>query len=374
MHHNKPHPELRNPRIGIRGCGAALIVVLVTLLLAAPALAVQVQDLVRIKGAEESKLVGMGLIVGLPGTGDGGKFLPAMRPLATMAQQLIDPNISPADLKDAKNVALVSIVATLPAAGVREGDHVDVRVASIGPAKSIAGGRLFLIPLTGPLPNSPIYAFAEGPITLEDPAKPTTGVVKGGAQLTRDIFARYADPSGRMTLVLNESVATWPMASNLANLINGVASPDGPPIARAVDARNVIVDIPRHEQRDPAAFISQILLSYIDPTQIGTEARVVVNEKTGTIIVTGDVQISPVLISHKGLTLTTITPQTEPTAVNPRVEQNSFASIDPDRRGGARLADLLTSFNQLKVEPADRIAILREIHKSGKLHAKLIEE
>lgn len=334
----------------------------------------QVQDLVRLKGAEASKLTGMGLVVGLAGTGDGGKFLPAMRPLAAVIQQFVDPTVVAAELKDAKNVALVALSATLPESGVREGDRVDVYVSAIGPAKSLAGGRLFLIPLTGPLPGSPIYAFAEGPVVIEDPSTPTVGVVRGGAQLTRDVMARYLDEGGRLTLVLHESVASWPVANNLALLINSVMAPEGPALARAIDQKNVIVQVPPQERADPAAFISQILQTYVDPALIGGGAKVVINQRTGTIIMSGDVQLSPVIISHKGLTITTVNPPPQPTPAAPLTERMNFVALDPEKRGGARLADLLAAFNQLKVEPADRIAIIREIHRSGKLHAQLIIE
>jgi len=336
--------------------------------------AVQVQDLVRLKGSESNKIMGVGLVVGLAGTGDGGRFLPAMRPLATVIQQLIDPNVVAGELSDAKNVALVALTATLPAEGVREGDHVDVYASAIGPAKSLAGGRLFVIPMTGPMPGAPIFAFAEGPITIEDPDTPTVGVVKKGAQLTRDVMARFMDRTGRITLILNEANASWPTANNLANLINGVMDPDGEGIARALDQKNIMIEVPRYEQSQPAAFISQILRSYVDPSQISTGARVVINERTGTIVVTGDVQISPVIISHKGMTITTISPSIEPSTQNPQIDQVGFVPFDPEKRGGSQLGDLLAAFNQLKVEAPDRIAIIKEIHRSGKLHAQLILE
>ncbi|MCX5662769.1 MAG: flagellar basal body P-ring protein FlgI [Planctomycetota bacterium] len=340
---------------------------------AAPAWAVQVQDLVRLKGSETSTLVGMGLVVGLKGTGDGGKYLPAMRPLAQVTQHLLDPNTNATELKDAKNVAVVMLTATLPATGVREGDHVNIHVSAPA-AKSLEGGRLFLIPMTGPMPDSPVFAYAEGPVTIENKDQPAVGLIRGGAQLVREVRAKLMDSNGRITLILNDPVASWPMANNIAALINGVVAPDGPAVARAVDPKNVTVDVPAFERTDPAAFISQILLTYIDPSQIGVGARVVINERTGTIIVSGEVQISPVIISHKGLTITTITPAPEPTPANPITDQQGFAALDPDKRGGAKLADLLAAFNQLKVEGADRVAIIRELHRSGKLHATLIEE
>ena len=336
--------------------------------------AAQVQDLVRLKGMETSKLVGMGLVAGLPGTGDGGKFMPAMRPLAAVIQQLIDPNVVTRELKDAKNVALVALSATLPAGGVREGDRVDVHISAVGPAKSLAGGRLFLIPMTGPLPGSPVFAFAEGPVTIEGDENATVGLVKGGAQLTRDVMSRYLDGAGRITLVINDVNASWPMASNLANLINGLMAPDGPDIATAVDQKNVVVEVPVEARSSPAGFISQILQSYVDPTQIGSGARVVINERTGTIVISQNVQISPVIISHKGLTITALTPPLVPTPENPQPNELRFLTLDPQNRGGAQLADLMNAFNQLKVESQDRIAIIKEIHRSGKLHAQLVIE
>ncbi len=360
--------EIRNPKSTFG------TVVLVTLLVTAAAPAVQVQDLVRLKGAETNKLVGMGLVVGLNGTGDGGKFLPAIRALATVVERLIDPGVVAVELKDTKNVALVALTATLPASGVREGDRVDVRVSAIGSAKSLEGGRLFLVPLVGPLPGSPEYAYAAGDVVIENTQIPTAGIVEKGAQLTRDVMAHYFDQYGRITLVINQHNATWPVANNLAGLINGIIAPDGPNLARAIDQKNIVIDVPMNQRSDPAAFISQILTAYIDPDFIAVGARVVINEKTGTIIISGDVQISPVIISHNGLTITTITPPLAPTPAAPRVSEQDFVGLDPENRGGARLADLLVAFNQLKVEARDRIAIIKEIHRSGKLHAQLIIE
>jgi len=361
-------PRRRSPLQ--RACLAALIVVSACL----PAHAVQVQDIVRIKGSEGSKLVGMGLVFGLDGTGDGGKYLPAMRQLAQVIGQLGDPNVIAAELRDTDSVAVVALTAALPATGVREGDKVDVQVTCMGPASSLEGGRLFLVPMQGPLPGSPVYAFAEGAISIEDPESPRTAVVHDGAQLTKDVFTQYLDAAGQMQLVINNDNANWTVAHNLAALLNGLLSPDGPEIARAIDQKTVVVRVPQYERQNPAAFISQIMQTYIDPTQVSTEARVVINEQTGTIVVTGDVEISPVVISHKGMTITTVTPEPQPTDAAPKVEEAGFVAIDPAKKGGTRLADLLAAFNQLKVPAEDRIEIIKTIAKSGKLHAKLIIE
>lgn len=335
--------------------------------------AVQVQDLVRIKGASTNKLVGMGLVVGLKGTGDGGKFMPAIRPLAELIAAKIDAKTVASELKDAKNIALVALSATLPISGVREGDLVDVHVSAVGAAKSLSGGRLFLVPLTGPLPTSPVYAYAEGLVVIGDDEHTTNGIVRKGAQLVQDVMTRHFDDMGRITLVINEESASWPVANNLTNQINGAISPDGPNLAKAIDQKNILIDVPMAQRSDPAAFISQILTAYIDLSFIAVEARVVINQKTGTIIIGGDVEVSPVIISHPGLTITTITPPSEPTQESPLVMQKEFVGITPGERG-ARLADLEAAFNQLKVGPTDRVTIIKELHRSGKLHAQVIYE
>jgi len=357
-----------------RTCVIAMAALCMTWCLPARTQAAQVQDIVRIKGAEQSKLVGMGLVVGLDGTGDGGKFRPAMRPLAAVIEKLIDPTVVAEELKDARNVALVTLSATLPASGVREGDAVDVYVSSVGPAKSLEGGRLFMVPMMGPRPTAEPLAFAEGSVVIENPDHPTVGVIPKGAQLAVNVMSQSLDKYGRLQLVIDDEIATWPMAHNLASLVNGQLAPDGPNIARAIDPKNVIVQVPRYERQDPAAFISQILTAYIDPAQISTGARVVINEKTGTIVMTGDVQISPVIISQKGLTIRTVSPPVVPDPQNPRIQDETFARVDPDQRGGTKLADLLEAFNQLKVTGEDRIAIINELHRSVKLHAQLITE
>jgi len=359
----------------VRGCHTLRLAALATalvLVFAAPAEAVQVQDLVRIKGSESNQLVGMGLVVGLNGTGDGGEFLPAMRPLASAIQKLIDPGVVAAELEDAENVALVSLSVRIPAAGVREGDRVDVYVSAIGSAESLRGGRLFLVPLTGPVPNSPIFAYAEGPVVIEDAEHPTVGVIRKGAQLTRDIMARHLDRYGRLTLVIHEENATWSVAKNLAALINGELSPDEP-IAYALDAKNVVVQTPPADRHRPAPFIARVMETYIDPSQVTPGATVVINERTGTIIISGDVQISPVVITQRGLTISTL-PGGEAAAPDDEPQRQPFAAIDPERRGGAKLTDLLEAFNQLKVPVEDRIAVLREMKRAGHLHAKLIIE
>jgi flagellar P-ring protein precursor FlgI len=278
------------------------------------------------------------------------------------------------DLSKAQNVAIVTVTAVVPSNGVRDGDHLDLRVMSIGAATSLKGGRLFVCPMKGPLPGNDkqggggIYALAEGPIDIEDPSTPTVGVIKGGCVMEADLPAKAID-NGRFTLILEDPSASWTTASTIAKVINGMGDSDTD-IAIAVDAKNVVVTIPEAERPRPDLFISRVL--QLPVLLLPTEARVLINDRTGTMIVTGDVEISPVVISHKGLTISTIEPKPVPTPRTPVVNQKDVVTLDTTQQGGAKLQDLALAFDQLKVPAEDRIAIVKELYRTGKLHAKLI--
>ncbi len=346
----------------------------VMLCAALPAGAVQVQDIARLKGSESNKIIGMGLVVGLNGTGDGGNYESAMRPLAEMIGRFVDPNTVWTELSDVDNVALVTVTAELPPNGVREGDRVDVRISSIGPAKSLAGGTLFMTPLMAPRPDvDMIFAFAEGPISIENEDNPTVAKVANGAILTRDIVTRHVQ-NGQVTLVIDGRHASWPVARNLAQNINDELNPEGSPLARATDPKNVTVQVPMWERNDPSLFLSKLMVMSFPTPLMPIEARVIINEGTGTIVMSGDVEISPVVISKKGLTITRITPTPQADEFSPIKTESNFIGVDPADKGGAKLADLIEAFNQLKVDAQDRIEIIKAIHATGHLHAKLIYE
>jgi len=310
-------------------------------------------------------------VYGLKGTGDGGDFLPAIRPLAAMLSKFAD-SATIAELNDVKNVAVVSLTATVPSNGVRDGDRIDVYVTSLGAASSLKGGRLFVTPMQGPVPGSGIFALAEGPIVLEDPSTPTVGVVKGGCVMEADLPAKYIE-NDRFTLILDDPAASWTTASTIAKIINDAGDGDeGEVLAVALDPKNVVVTIPKSERQRPDSFISRV--QRLPVPMLPTEARVTINDRTGTIIMTGDVEISPVVISHKGLTITTINPPPVPTPRAPVISSKDVVAIDTTNTGGAKLQDLVNALDQLKVPATDRIAIVKELHKTGKLHAKLIIE
>jgi len=338
---------------------------------AAPAFAVKIADITRIGGQRTNVLTGLGLVYGLKGTGDGGDFLPAIKPLAAMLGKFQDTS-AVTDLASAANVALVTLTATVPANGARDGDHLDVYVTSIGASTSLKGGRLFVTPMNGPIPGSDIYALSNGPVDLEDESTPTAGLVKGGCVMEVDWKTPSVNAAGRFVLVLEEPSAGWTNASLIAKVINDSSDNDGEELAVVADQKTVIVTIPAAERLRPDGFISRI--QQLPVPMRSTEARVQINEKTGTLIMTGDVEISPVVISHKGLTISTIVPAPIASPRNPLVVTKDVIGVDTTNEGGAKLQDLIAALDAIKVPVEDRIDIIKELYKTGKLHAKLIME
>lgn len=347
-----------------------LITICLLCVIASDARAVKVGDVTRIGGQRRNFLVGLGLVIGLKGTGDGGDYAATINPLREMLEKFSDP-VTVRDLGSASNVAVVSLMATVPPNGVREGDELDVHVVSNGAASSLRGGRLFVSPLRGPTPDSPFVALAQGAVELEDPSIPTSGLVKKGAVMEVDMTYRFIE-NGRFWLVLEDSAASWTTASNIAKMINDSESTSGETLAVAVDPKNVMVSIPPMELQHPDSFISRV--QRLPVPILASEARVQINERTGTLIVTGDVEISPVVISHKGLTISTIDPRPIPSPRNPVVSSKEVIALDTTNAGGAKLQDLVSALEQLKVPAEDRITIVKELHKTGKLHAKLVVE
>ncbi|HEX4123296.1 MAG TPA: flagellar basal body P-ring protein FlgI, partial [Tepidisphaeraceae bacterium] len=186
----------------------------------APAVrAAKIADITRIDGQENTYLTGLGLVYGLNNSGDTGEFGPAIKPLAQMLAKLKDPTTLD-ELAKTKNVAIVALTATLPSNGVQQGDHIDVRVSSMGNASSLKGGRLFVSPILGPSGTGRPLALAEGPVELEDPSEPVTGVIKGGAIMDVSVRMKYVNPDGKFMLIIDDPVtSTWAPASAIAEVI-----------------------------------------------------------------------------------------------------------------------------------------------------------
>lgn len=346
------------------------VVALVAAVGARPVWAVKIADVTRIYGQQNNILTGVGLVYGLKGTGDGGDYLPAIRPLQAMLEKY-NNRATLEELSKSGNVALVTVTATLPSNGVRRGDRLDVFVMSMGAASSLRGGRLVFSPLTG-MPGGPTFGLAEGAIVLEDASTPTTGVIKQGMIVEEDLAQPFIQGGRQITLVVEDAASSWGLASTIAKLINDAESADGKMIASVVDPRTIEVEIPESERERPDGFIARI--QRLPLPIMPQEARVIINTRTSTIIVTGDVEISPVVISYKGLTIQTVTPKPVASPRTPVVTMQTAIAVETGgaMQGNAKLQDLVGALEQLKVPAEDRINIVRELHKSGKLHAKLV--
>lgn len=330
-----------------------------------------VKEIARIKGQGESIIRGAGLVTGLPGTGDSGKETAALRPLA---RTLENSGVTVASAREiqGKSVALVLITCVIPPEGSRADDRFDCTVTVVGNASSLKGGHLFLTPLRGPFPDSPVYAMCEGAVEIPDASVPTTGRVRLGARMIQDILM----PEVKQTfeLLLHPSFAGWAAASQVATAVNAKAQPQGPAVAIAIDERTVRVEIPDAEMTDRAAFLADVLSAEVNPSLLDLPAQVIVNTRSGSIIVTGDVTIAPVAFTTRDLSITTVRPAPTPTAQAPLVERSRWADLQTGARPSeqTRLTDLLAAFKHLDIPVSEQINLLQMLHKTGKLQARLV--
>lgn len=351
---------------------AVFVLALAVMTLGAPrAGATSIQELVRIQGQGDTILQGFGLVMGLPGTGDSGDSAMIARPMVALLEQQGLP-IDEADFADSSSIAIVEVTCRIPEQGARSDDRFDVTVMAINNPQSLAGGQLFLTPLRGPYANHGVYAIAEGAIEIEG-TNPTTGRVRKAARIVKDILAPSISSDGSLTLVIEPNVAGWTTSQLIASTINQDRigfDDDAEEIAFALDDRAVRVRIPQSEQRDPAGFIADILSIRFDPSLLSLPARVVINEREGVIVVTDDVEISPTILAHGDLMITTVSDVADPGGS----ETSRWARLDTTsgEEQSTKLSDLLTAFKQLDVPVNDQIAILMELHRTGALHAELV--
>ena len=338
-------------------------------------------DICRMKGQETNTLTGLGLVVGLKGTGDGDVG-PTSRALAR-AMQLMGGQISvdqrglykTAELKDAKNVAAVFVTATVPAAGGQQGDLINCTVSAIS-AKSLEGGRLLLTPLLGPRADQPVvYALAQGAIHVNDPKVPTSGTIEMGCKMEATVTNQFIKDD-MVTLILEPSQSSFSTAQYVEDQINNYHAnatlssskqetrPIPEKIARAVDQVHIQVKIPGIYKERPVAFISELMKIPMDTLQ--NHKRVFIQERSEVVIIGQDVRIAPVAINHKNLTISS----------KGNAGGTGFVGIDSsgpvDQR--PKLQNLVNSLKVLDVPTADVIAIIKALHREGNLYCELIIE
>lgn len=348
-----------------------------------PATAVELQSVCRLKGQEPIRLRGVGLVTGLPGTGDQ-RIEVTSAALARSLELMGNPSLDLRSLASARNIALVSVSCTIPAEGGRDGDVFDCFVTSIGNARNLTGGRLMVTAMMGPrVEDASVYALAEGAISIEG-IDVNHARVENGAKLAQDLFAPFVACGDRMTLVIDPAHASMPTADRIARRINAeFAAQLGEPldIARPIDAKNIEVLIPPFYHDDPVAFAADVLDTNVDPEVIHTQARVIINEKSGDIVVTGEVELKPVLVAQRNLLV--FPPGSAPPLESETIPNNfaplvpAYPSAQPPFQGMAGLAnlnDLLFALDRAAVSADDKISIIKELAKTGKLHALVIYE
>jgi flagellar P-ring protein FlgI len=353
----------------------------------------RLKDIVSIKGVRENQLIGYGLVVGLKGTGDSKKEYTGMSMAQMLRQMGVDVK---QDQIESKNVAAVIVTSTLPPFS-RVGQKVDVNVASIGDAKSLAGGTLLLTPLRGG--DKAVYAVAQGPLIVggfgdssggsgSSKNHPTAGILSSGAIVEKEVAIDFSNRNAVRLALHNPDFTT---AARVAKSVNREL---GGVFARARDSATVDVMVPYDFEGGVVEMMAQIERIQIDSDN---RARVVVNERTGTVVMGDSVRLNTVAIAHGNLTLeirekeTTTTKPFEPTnpvagangegqnaggVVTETVKENTVVYGESGDKiisvpSGATLGDVVKGLNSLGVTPRDLISILQALKSQGALQAEL---
>ncbi len=366
-------------------------ILLLAILLAglAPAqAATRIKDIASVKNVRPNQLVGYGLVVGLNGTGDGLRGSPFTTQSIQAMLDRLGVNIrgngaGAAATVQTKNTAAVIVTAELPAFAA-EGSRIDVTVSSLGNATSLAGGTLMLTPLLGA--DSVIYAAAQGQLSVSGfqssgkaetltQGVPTAGRIANGALVERKLPMELEREKSLTLELINPDFATATRAADVINAYtldryNGRA-------ARAKDLRSIV--LLRPPGLDAARFLSELGELPIEPD---TPAKIVIDEKSGTVVIGRDVRVSAVAVAHGSITVRV----TEtPTVVQPlpfsrgRTEVENRTTISADEAGGAltilngpNLQTLVSGLNRMGLKPQGIIAILQAIKSAGALQAELV--
>jgi len=345
---------------------------------------IRMKDLGKIQGWRENALIGYGIVSGLAGTGDSPTNRTTRQALANTLQQF---NLTiPTDQVQSRNVAVVMVTASLPAFA-REGDAIDITVTSAGDARSLVGGALLMTPLKAA--NGRVYALAQGPLSVGgyrydangnvvQKNHPTVGSVPGGATVEATVPKVEQAPPETLTFVLQE--ADYTTAERVAEAINAQL---GDRLAQARDASGIDIRVPQGDRGQLVRFIAKLESVNVEPDR---RAKVVINERTGTIVSGGDVRISKIAVSQGDLrvSISTDNSVSQPLVVgragdNVRTQLVANSTVDVAEANGTgfvmannTVADLVQSLARLKTNTRDIISILRAVKAAGALHAELI--
>ena len=344
--------------------------------------AVRIKDIVDIKGVRENQLVGYGLVVGLEGTGDSDDALFTIQSLASLLEKM-GVTVQPDDIEDVENVAAVMVTTNLPPFASL-GSRIDVLVSSIGDAENLQGGTLLFTPLKGA--DGKVYAVAQGPVSTGGFAVsgnsgdqvqknfPTVGRVVGGALVEKEIHSDF-NQKDSLTLALHKPDFTT--ASRVAQAINRAFYSQ---LAQTDNAGSIRVSVPENYLGNTVQFVTMIESLGVTPDMV---SKVVVNERTGTVVMGENVRIATVGIAHGNLSIqinesqdvsqplpfsrggrTVVTPDSD---IVVQEGKNPIFLVE----SGVSIGEVVKALNALGVSPRDLIAIFQALKAAGALQAEL---
>lgn len=363
--------------------GRSLIALVCAILMPAAVFAARIKDLTLVEGARDNQLVGYGLVLGLAGDGDGSTAFYTVQSIANALQRF---GITvPSQQVKSKNVAAVMVTADIPAF-YKPGQRIDVTVAALGDAKSLQGGVLLQTPLLGA--DEIVYAVAQGPIAVGgflggaggpggatvQKNHPTVGQISGGAIVEREIATEIVASGEMRLLLLNPDYTS---AARMAEVINQ----NYPDAALAADASTVRVRVPVMFDRREVDFIAAVGRLEVVPD---IPARIVVNERTGTIVATSTVRISSVAISHGALTIT-VAQSLDASQPLPFSDRGSTAILPStqtsvtEKQGGFTVIEeypsieqVASALNAMGVTTREMMSIFQAMKRAGALQAELV--
>ncbi|WP_300224011.1 flagellar basal body P-ring protein FlgI [uncultured Helicobacter sp.] len=318
----------------------------------------KIGEIANIVGVRDNQLIGYGLVVGLNGTGDKSASKFTMQSIANMLES-VNVKVSPNDIKS-KNIAAVMITATLPAFA-KQGDKLDIVVSSIGDAKSITGGTLLMTPLTAVDGN--IYALAQGAITQGESGNALAGNVLSGATVEREVSY---DLYNKTQAILSLKSSDFQNAIKVQKVLNSVF---GENIAKAVDSRTIKVSKPQNlSMIEFLALVQEVEVNY------SMKEKIIVDERSGTIIAGVGITIEPIVITHGGLTIKI----TEEKINDPKsIELGNGLSLSANQgiisTNGKKptISNIVRALQKMGATPKNIISILSAMKQSGAISADL---
>lgn len=326
----------------------------------------------RAKGQETNTLQGVGVVVGLKGTGDKVRgFEETANSLVTMLKLSGYSAASAKGIVGTKNAALVSVLVTVPGTGAREGTPLDCQVASMGTASSLKGGQLLLTAMAGPVPsqnplNTPVFGQSSGNIVVDEET-PTRGRITNGCRLVDD-FLNPFELNGVITLVVDTRYSDFGMATAIEDAINEEILKFADRKAQAINQNNVVVPLPPEYRGKSVRFLADVMqLSLYNVQRVPT---VTINENSPSIVIDGDVELLPTTVTHGDITITIAALDgTRP----PQPER--FSNVDPTSREAGvenmKLRALQESLNAVNVSTKDMITIIKMLDTQGSIRGRV---